>query len=249
MSAAGPGDAATLETAPLQAPPRAQPSQAVQWRPAAVSPSRHRPVSPPPLPVRASLAAAGGRATTPPRLDVRRREDAQRRDLRRSPPPLPDRQPGATSDEFGPLPPGWKTKMEGGRRFYYIREKDVTSWHRPKVDGSLAADDYCQNAKMLQHSRPEREGEAEAEQRLPLDFVDEAPSAGPDCQEICCGAIWLVLLASCIAIVVLLLRYMYLEWTWWQWLIAVAAVCVVAPCCWFYFAVCTDCCGRRRLFA
>lgn len=52
------------------------------------------------------------------------------------------RQAGATSDEHGLLPPGWKTKIDPkkNRRFYYNREKDVTSWHRPEPD------DYMQNS-------------------------------------------------------------------------------------------------------
>ena len=43
---------------------------------------------------------------------------------------------GATSDEHGPLPPGWKTKVDPkkNRRFYYNRERDVTSWHRPQFE-------------------------------------------------------------------------------------------------------------------
>ena len=45
-------------------------------------------------------------------------------------------QAGATSDELGPLPPGWKTKVDPkkNRRFYYNRERDITSWHRPKFE-------------------------------------------------------------------------------------------------------------------
>jgi hypothetical protein len=41
---------------------------------------------------------------------------------------------GETFDDKGPLPPGWKTKMDPQkkRRFYYNRSTNVTSWHRPK---------------------------------------------------------------------------------------------------------------------
>eukprot|EP01046_Picozoa_sp_COSAG06_P061638 COSAG06_NODE_13596_length_1241_cov_0.854641_2_plen_52_part_00 len=43
---------------------------------------------------------------------------------------------GETFDDKGPLPPGWKTKMDPQkkRRFYYNRSTNVTSWHRPKPD-------------------------------------------------------------------------------------------------------------------
>ena len=45
---------------------------------------------------------------------------------------------GETRDEFGPLPSGWKTRFhESGRRFYYNRGKDVTSWNSPNEGGGL----------------------------------------------------------------------------------------------------------------
>ena len=42
---------------------------------------------------------------------------------------------GQTFDEKGELPPGWMTKIDPDkkRRFYYNRDKDATSWHRPKA--------------------------------------------------------------------------------------------------------------------
>ena len=48
---------------------------------------------------------------------------------------------GQTFDKKGELPPGWKTKVDPAkkRRFYYNRDKNVTSWHRPKPEEAAPA--------------------------------------------------------------------------------------------------------------
>jgi hypothetical protein len=47
---------------------------------------------------------------------------------------------GDTSDEQGPLPPGWKTKInrdiDPPRRMYYNRSTGKTSWQRPAAPGA-----------------------------------------------------------------------------------------------------------------
>ena len=46
---------------------------------------------------------------------------------------------GQTFDDLGPLPPGWKTRMDPvkNRRFYYNRGTNQTQWTRPKDPNSL----------------------------------------------------------------------------------------------------------------
>jgi hypothetical protein len=48
---------------------------------------------------------------------------------------------GDTSDEQGPLPPGWKTKINRDvdpprRMYYYNRSTGKTSWQRPAAPGA-----------------------------------------------------------------------------------------------------------------
>merc|ERR1719230_538343 len=87
------------------------------------------------------------------------------------------RERGETSDEHGPLPSGWKTKLnrdvDPPRRMYYNRGTGKTSWSRP-VDADARAGSAKPTAAPA--AAPDAESIAAAS---PTSVADSAPEVPP----------------------------------------------------------------------
>ena len=68
---------------------------------------------------------------------------------------------GLTYDELGPLPAGWKTRMDPvkDRRCYYNRATKQTQWHRPKAEGEASRSSTSSSAE-ANEAVPPRTGSA-----------------------------------------------------------------------------------------